>query len=63
MSNGFTYFNEEWNEPAPEERKEIIANEQRDKEKQRQALIELIRLDEELGLYDMDYTDNPLIRK
>jgi hypothetical protein len=53
MSNEFTYFNEEWNEPAPEERKE----------KQRQVLIELIRLDEELGLYDVDYTDNPLIRK
>jgi hypothetical protein len=61
MSNGFTYFNEEWNEPAPKERKEIITNEERYKRKQ--ALIELIRLDEELGLYDMDYTDNPLIRK
>lgn len=61
MSNGFTYFNEEWNEPAPEERVEIITNEER--EKRKQALIELIRMDEELGLYDMDYTDNPLIRK
>jgi hypothetical protein len=61
MSDGFTYFNEECNEPAPEERVEIITNEER--EKRKQALIELIRLDEELGLYDMDYTDNPLIRK
>lgn len=61
MSNGFTYFNEEWNEPAPEEREEIITNEER--EKRKQALIELMRLDEELGLYDEDYTDNPLIRK
>jgi hypothetical protein len=61
MSNGFIYFNQEWNEPAPEERKEIITNEER--EKRKQALIELIKLDEKLGLYDMDYTDNPLIRK
>jgi hypothetical protein len=61
MNNEFTYFNQEWNEPAPEERKEIITNEERDKRKQ--ALIELMRLDEELGLYDKDYTDNPLIRK
>jgi hypothetical protein len=62
MSNGFTYFNEEWNnEPAPEERVEIITNEER--EKRKQALIELIRMDEELGLYDEDYTDNPLICK
>lgn len=61
MTNQFTYFNQEWNEPAPEERKEIITNEERDKRKQ--ALIELIKLDEELGLYDTDYTDNSLIQK
>lgn len=61
MTNRFTYFNEEWNEPAPKERKEIITNEERDI--RRQALIELIKLDEELGLYDTDYTDNSLIQK
>ena len=33
-----------------------------DKEIRKQALVQLMQLDEELGLYDIDYTDNPLIR-
>lgn len=52
MSNGFTYFNEEWNEPAPNEREEIIKN--KEAESRKQILIEIIKLDEDLELYDTD---------
>jgi len=41
----------------------IFSKKDDQKKKTEAALDELVRINEELGLYDMDPTDNPLIKK